>query len=114
ENLEQDAMHLIGARLQLRIQHASCRPSVFGVIAVGQDVQLADGLYRGADHERGLVDEVDDVDVIVYAVEEEVVLAGGSNSVGAEPAALRIARALFGRQDARRHASQKGKRALSA
>ena len=60
-----------------------------------------------------LVQEVDDVDVVVDAVQQEVVLAVRADAVGGEAAAWRIARALLGRQYAGRQPCKKGKRALS-
>src|ERR1017187_4285405 len=80
--------------------------SVFGVIAVGENAHLADRFHRRPDHKRRLVEEVDHVDVVVDAVQQEVILAVGANSVGRETSAGGIARAGLGRQNARRKPRQ--------
>ena len=54
----------------------------------------------------GLVNEVDDVDVVVHAIQQEIVLASGADAVGGKPSTQRIAGSRFRRKNARRKTSQ--------
>ncbi len=69
---------------------------------------------RRSDHVGRLIDEVDHVDVVVDAVQQEVIFAGGTHAVSGKPAILRIARARFRHQNARRKPRQIGEHALAA
>ena len=114
EVLEENAVKLVGARLQADADHAARAAPVLGVDAVGHHAHFADGLDGGTDDERSLVQEVDDVNVVIDAVQQEVVLPVGTDAVGGKAAADRVARAILGGQHAGRKASQKGKRTLAA
>ena len=114
QELEQRTVDLVRAGLDRDIDDAACGAAVLGVVAVGQDLHLADSLDRGSDYVSRLVDEVDDVDVVVDAVEQEVVLAIRPYAVGREAAACRVARARLGRHDSRNRPRQERKAPLAA
>ncbi len=61
-----------------------------------------------------LVDEIDHVDVVIYAVQQEVILASRADTVSGKIAAKRIARSLLSRKNSRGQASQERKCALPA
>ena len=90
--LKQRSVQLVCAGLQIDVDHAAGAAAVLGVVAVGEDAHFADRFHGGTDDVGGLVEEVDDVDVVVDAVQQEVVLTVRTDAVGREPAANRIAR----------------------
>src|SRR6185312_11758519 len=114
QNFEKHAVKLVRAGLQGYVDHATGGASVFGVIAVSQNLHVADGFNRRADHKRSLVDEVDDVDVVVDAIQQEIILTSGAHAVCRKVAALRAASTRFSGQNAGGHAREKGEDALSA
>jgi hypothetical protein len=114
QKLEQAAMQLVGAGLQIHIDHTAGGAPILGVIAVGNDAHFADSLHRGADRICGLIQKIDGVDVVVDAVQQEVVLAVGTHAIGGKPAVIGIAGARLGRHHARRQARQVGEVALPA
>src|SRR5690348_18053836 len=57
-------MNLVGARLQIHVDHATGPASVLRVIAAGENLHLTDRFHRRPDHERRLIQKVDDVDVV--------------------------------------------------
>ena len=107
-------MQFVGAGLQVDVDHAARRAPVFGVVAVGDHVHLTDGFHRRADRVSSLVQEVDGVDVVIDAIQQEVVLTVGANAVGGKSAVGRIARSRFRRHYARGEARQIREVALPA
>src|SRR6185312_11865599 len=114
KNFEDYAVNLVGARFQVDVHNAAGGAAVFSVIAIRQDLHGADGFDRGVNDERLLVDEVDNVDVVVNAIQQEVVFTRGTDAICGEVAAKRAAGAGFGRQDPGRQAREKRERALAA
>ena len=97
EELEQRSVDFIGTGLELDVDHAAGAASVLGVVAVGQNGHFADGFHRRTDDVGGLVQEVDDIDVVVDAVEQEVILPVRADAVGRERSARFITGARFAR-----------------
>ena len=78
----------------MTFEDAAGRAAIFSVCAVRDNLHVPNRFDGWADHKRGLVDEVDDIDVVVNAVQQEVVLTGRANAVRREAAAQCVARAL--------------------
>ena len=107
-------MQLVRAGLQIDVDDDAGAAAVLGVIAVGQHGHFADGFHGRPDRVGRLVQEVDGVDVVVHAVEQEVVLSIAADAVSGNAAVVGIARAGFGRNHAGGEARQIGKVALAA
>ena len=114
QELENRAVDIVGARLDRDVHDSASGASVLGVVSVGQDLHLADRFDRGAHDVGGLIDEVDDVDVVVDAVQQEVVLPVRANPVGRESAARSVASAGLRRHDRRNRPGQEGEPSLAA
>lgn len=82
QDLKQSAMNTVGARLQADIQDAAGTAPILRTVAVGKDAHFADGFDGRAHYKSGLVQEVNDVDVVVNAIEQEIVLTVGPHSIG--------------------------------
>src|SRR5439155_9047716 len=88
--------------------------AIFRVVAVRQNLHLADRLDRRSYDVRRLVQEVDHVDVVVDAVQQEVVLAVRADAIGGKAAAHRVTSAVFSGNHAGRKTREEGENALSA
>src|SRR4051794_40836545 len=107
-------MHRVGARLEINVDNAARSASVLGVIAIRENLHLADGFHRGSDDERSLIDEIDHVDVVINAVKKEVVLTVGADSVGGEVTPERTTGTILRGKNSGRHASEEAERSLAA
>src|SRR5437762_663370 len=90
-------VEMVGAGLNGGIQNGSGGPSELGAKAIGLNLEFLDGVDRRADHKMRAVEEVDQLNVIVNAVKQVVVLCGpqairGKASAGpfGSPSFLRI------------------------
>src|SRR5207249_9649857 len=69
-------VEMVGAGLNGGIQNGSGGPSELGAKAIGLNLEFLDGVDRRADHKMRAVEEVDQLNVIVNAVKQVVVLCG--------------------------------------
>ena len=92
-------MNIVRARLQTDLYDAASCASIFGACAVGNNLHVADCLDRRPDDIRSLIDEVDHIDVVVNAIQQEIVLTSRPNAVSRETAAQRVARPRLSRDD---------------
>jgi hypothetical protein len=68
------SMDLIGAGLDAGAHHRTGRVAELGTEVTGLKVELGESIGRRAHHEAGAVEKVDQVCIVVDAVENEVVL----------------------------------------
>src|SRR5258708_2658334 len=107
-------MQLVGAGLQVDVDDAAGGTSIFRVVSVGEDAHLADRFNRWPNRVGGLIEEVDGVDVVVDAVQQEIILSVGADAVGGESAVVAVTRAILGRNYAWSQTRQIRKVALAA
>ena len=93
-------MKIVCAGFECHVYHTASTPSIFGVVAVSDDLHFTNRFWRRTDDIRSLIDEVNDVDVVINPVEQEVVLAVGTNAISRKTAACRIPSTRFCRNDA--------------
>ncbi len=98
--LPRTAVQLVGARLQAGVDYRACAVADLSRIVAGLYLELRQTIRRGLGHKACAVVVVHHVDVVIHAVEDEVVLLRAL-SIGVEVALARAARAL-GRHSARR------------
>lgn len=113
QHLPHSPVNLIGARLQVHVHHAPGGAAILRVVAAGEHLHLANRFGRRPDHESGPVQKVDDVHVVVDAVQQEVVFAERTDAVHRHAAGSGIA-AGFPRHHSRREPRKIGEYALSA
>ena len=74
EVLPKTAVDLVGTGFEAGVEDGTGGVAELGAVVAGVDLELGEGVRRGPDDVAGAVEEVDDVDVVVDAIEEEVVL----------------------------------------
>src|SRR5229473_1355692 len=107
-------MNLVCTRLEIDVQNTTGSAAVLGVVTVSQNLQLADRFDGRTHYKGGLIQEVNHVDIIVDAIQQEVVLTVRAHAIRGKTAANRVAGSGFGREDPGRSARQKCKNALPA
>ena len=100
-------VEMVGAGLNGGIQNGSGGPSELGAKAIGLNLEFLDGVDRRADHKMRAVEEVDELNVIVNAVKQVVVLCGPQAIRGKASAASEPTRVLLTLSDAGRELSKK-------
>src|SRR5260370_25811893 len=91
EYFPESAMNLVLTRLEIDVQNTSGPAAVLGVVTVSQNLELADRFDGGTHHEGRLIQEVNHVDIIVDAIQQEVVLTVRAHAIGGKAASNRIA-----------------------
>ena len=114
QDFKKTAVQLVGAGFEVDVDDRAGRAAILGVDAVRLDAHFADRFHRGPDRVGRLIQKVDGVDVVIDAVQQEVVLTVSAHAAGGETAVGRVASAGLSRKHARGKARQIGEIALPA